>query len=205
MVAAAVTTRLTARTGRGTRVGAEVSRQTMATITAPTQPSPISSAHAERTSLPVPRVCNRASGQHAYAAKCTALHAANPMRWRSRLVITNATSSSIESTPSPIHTGRYEPVNGATVLSTAIPAKGSITEATMWMARNTSTSRERLRCSAWVRNRGQSRLSQRIAVRMPSARMAVSISRLTYPVLRAAYQSAVGPEAAITPPAPPWW
>ncbi len=79
------------------------------------------------------------------------------MRWRSRLVMTSATSSSIDSTPSPIHTGRYEPVKGATVLSTAMPANGSTTEVTMWMPRNTSTSSERLRCTAWVRKRGQSR------------------------------------------------
>ncbi len=120
-----------------------------------------------------------ASGQHAYAAQWTTRHALNPMRWRSRLVITSATRSSIESTPSPIHTGRYDPVNGATVLSTAIPAKGSATDVMMWMARKTSASSERLRCSAWVRNRGHSRVSQRIAVTMPRTRIAVSISRLT--------------------------
>ncbi len=203
MVAAAVASRLTARTAPGTLAWSPVSRQTIAKTTAPTQPRLMITAHGERTSLPVPSVCSIASGQHAYATQWTARHTAKPMRWRSRLVMTSATSSSMESTPRPSHTGRYDPVNGATVLSTAMPANGSTIEVTMWMARNTSTSSERLRCTAWVRKRGQSRLSQRIAVTMPSPRMAVSISRLTYPVLRAAYQSAVGPEAAITPPAPP--
>ena len=68
-------------------------------------------------------------------------------------------------------------------------AKPSITTEATWIARNTTASSERLRCSIVVVNRGQRSLHHRTRVRIPSNTLAVRSTRLTIPALRATYHA----------------
>src|SRR5476649_2494241 len=72
----------------------------------------------------------------------------------------------------------------------------------MWIARNTSTTKETLRCSVWVTNFVKRALLHFRAVTTPSSTETVSMTRVTTPVLRVRNQYA-WLLAAITPPSLP--
>src|ERR1039458_4724704 len=77
-----------------------------AIATASTQIAVSASNHALLTSLPVPRPCSRAIGQHAYASQCVIRQARCPRRSRSMLVMATASSRSNATAPSPSQNGR---------------------------------------------------------------------------------------------------
>src|SRR5579863_1604974 len=107
-----------------------------------------------------------------------------------------AISSSKATTPSPSHRGRYEAMKGTKASTNVSFAKGSITDVRMWITRNTPTRSDRLRCSDWTTNRGQSRRVSRDEVSTPSTTLALSRTRAVYPLARVAYHIGVGPASA---------
>src|SRR5439155_26494824 len=109
----------------GTRRGEADSGAAIAVVTRHPTPASTTAAHDRYTvrahgapaSVPELNPCTIATGQHAYALQCTARQTRYPMRRRSKLVITRAASRSTATTPSPIPSGRYRPVNGTTAFS----------------------------------------------------------------------------------------
>ena len=166
--------------GRDTRPAP--TRSPAATSTATTQAAVNTSTSPVRASEPVPRPCNTATGQHAYASQCTNRQVVKPIRWRSRLVTTNARSRSTATAPRPSQNGRYADTNGTTTSIQRIGANESATTVTTWMARNTSTSSETLRCTNSTTKRGHVGLLQRNDVKIPSSTLAVRNPRVTTPV-----------------------
>src|SRR5450759_3450147 len=83
-----------------------VARTPTAASTASTHAAFNASSQPLLTSLPVPSVCTRASGQQAYASQWMLRHVRCPRRWRSMLVIVIARSRSNATAPRPSHTGR---------------------------------------------------------------------------------------------------
>jgi hypothetical protein len=67
-----------------------------------------------RVSVPVPRVCTTASGQHRYDVQWIARQVPYPIRGRSRLDTVAAIARSEDSVPSPVQNHRYVPMNGTT-------------------------------------------------------------------------------------------
>ena len=77
------------------------SRHSSAPATSKTQPASMASSHGSLLSVPVPSPCQSATGQDAYASRCTARQARYDSRPRSRLVITSARIRSNAIAPSP--------------------------------------------------------------------------------------------------------
>ena len=93
--------RIPARAGQSRR-----SRPPSATTTAPTHTA-VSDLQPDRARVGAgPRPWSTATGQHGYAAQCTARQARRPRRARSRLVTMRASSRSKASAPKPSHRGR---------------------------------------------------------------------------------------------------
>ena len=100
--------------------------------------------------------------------------------------------------PRPSQNGRYADTKGTTTSIHRIGANESATTVTTWMARNTSTSSETLRCTNSTTKRGHVGLLQRNDVKIPSSTLAVRNPRVTTPVARATYHVTEPPESART-------
>ena len=73
-------------------------------------------------SVPAPNPWISATGQHRYPAQCTMRQARTPIRTRSRLVTSTASSRSNAIAPRPSQIRRYGEENGTTVEMTLIEA-----------------------------------------------------------------------------------
>ncbi len=82
------------------------SRQAAAATTAATQQAVMKSTQRCGVSVPVPRLCMIAAGQHRYASQCTRRQSLWPTCTRSRLVIVTAMSRSKATAPRPSQIGR---------------------------------------------------------------------------------------------------
>src|SRR5215469_12080278 len=166
------------------------------TVAATTATHAASSArsHGSRLSVPVPRPCQRAIGQHAYASQCTARQAIYGNRVRIRLVMMSASSKSKAMVPRLSHSGRYAELNGMTAETKPIPANGSSTAVMMCTATNATASSERLRCRPARTMPETARVSMRAVPATPSATVTVSNTSATTPVALVVYQSGLGPD-----------
>src|SRR4029077_6546513 len=116
----------------GVKLGpARARRHTRAAITAATHTATIANAQGDLVSVPVPRVWITATGQLAYAKRCTTRHVLHPRRWRTRLVAVIAIRSSNATTPRPSQRGRYVAMNGTNASRKLSLAKGSMIDVRM--------------------------------------------------------------------------
>src|SRR5215469_1608076 len=94
--------------------GISVRRHKSAPATTTTQSASRNSSQGSLESVPVPRPCQSAIGQQAYASQCTPRQARREMRARSRLVSTRASSRSNAMVPRLSQNGGYNEINETT-------------------------------------------------------------------------------------------
>src|SRR5215469_324549 len=173
--------------------GISVRRHKSAPATTTTQSASRNSSQGSLESVPVPRPCQSAIGQQAYASQCTPRQARREMRARSRLVITRASSRSNAMVPRLSQNVRYDEMNGTTIVAGLIATNVSSTVVSTWITTNTMTSSEMLRCRPAVITRGQRGDDSLDTPATPRATVAVSRSSAITPVARVVYQSGLGP------------
>src|SRR5215831_12655769 len=118
-------------------------------------------------------------------------HARRLILARARLVTISAAIRSREIAPRPSQNGLYPDTNGSTAAAKPIVTYGSTIAVITWIARKATASSETLRCSPVTAKEGRPGRRPWRLTRRPSSSTTVSSSKVTTPVARLAYHSAV--------------